>query len=81
MKTAISLEDALLTEANKAAQDLGVSRSRLISLALKSFLRRRRRKQILEQLNRAYEGGLDPEEKETLRGMKAKFQSTLKDPW
>ena len=42
MKTAISLPDPLFKEAEAAAKDLGLSRSKLIQTALEDFLKRRR---------------------------------------
>jgi metal-responsive CopG/Arc/MetJ family transcriptional regulator len=53
MKTAISLPDRLFEEAEAAAKDLGVSRSKLIQAALEDFLRRRRDEKITAALNRS----------------------------
>ena len=53
MKTAISLPDPLFEEAEAAAKDLGVSRSKLIQAALEEFLRRRRDEKITAALNRS----------------------------
>ena len=50
MKTAISIEDELLIEADRTAHQMGISRSRLFSLALANYLRKRRNKEILDQL-------------------------------
>ena len=52
MKTAISIEDELLIEADRTAHQMGISRIRLFSLALANYLRKRRNKEILDQLNR-----------------------------
>ena len=38
MKTAVSVDDELITEADRAAREMGVSRSRLFSLALEAYL-------------------------------------------
>jgi hypothetical protein len=54
MKTAISLPDPLYEEAEAAAQDLGMSRSKLIQTALEEFLRRRRNDEVTRQLNESY---------------------------
>lgn len=48
MKTAISVDDALMEEADAAARDLGLSRSRLIADALREYLRKRRRTRITD---------------------------------
>jgi hypothetical protein len=81
MKTAISLDTDLLKEADQTARALGLSRSRLFSLALQDYLRHRRQQQILEQLNQTYGDQCDPTGGTTSPNMKAKFRSTIKDRW
>jgi len=80
MKTAISLDGDLLKEADQTAHALGLSRSRLFSLALEDYLRQRREQQILDQLNQTYSD--HPEaEANTTQNIKAKFRSTIRDRW
>lgn len=55
MKTAISLPDPLFKEAEAAAKDLGLSRSKLIQTALEEFLRRRRDEEVTASINRYIE--------------------------
>ena len=81
MKTAISLDDHLLDEANRTARKMGLSRSRLFSLALEDYLRHRRQEQMVEQLNQVYSDQADPAEARTARGMKTKFRRTIKERW
>jgi metal-responsive CopG/Arc/MetJ family transcriptional regulator len=81
MKTAISVEDELLKEADRFAHRLGVSRSRLLSLALRDYLTQRRDEEIIEQLNQVYGGERDPEEARVTRQMKAKFRRVIQDRW
>jgi metal-responsive CopG/Arc/MetJ family transcriptional regulator len=78
MKTAISLDGQLLKEADQTARALGLSRSRLFSLALEDYLRHRRQQQTLDQLNQAYSDHSDRTEAPNL---KAKFHSTIQDHW
>ena len=54
MKTAISLPDPIFEEAEVLAQQLGMSRSELYTEALKAYLRRHNREQILSKLNEVY---------------------------
>lgn len=65
MKTAISLPDPLFKEAEAAAKDLGLSRSKLIQTALEVFLHQRREASIREQLDRyvAEQGDLAEEDR------------------
>jgi predicted transcriptional regulator len=81
MKTAISIDDALLHEADQTARLMGLSRSRLFALALADFLRRRRKEQMLLRLNEVYANGIEPGEKRPLAGIKAKVRPVLKDRW
>ena len=60
MKTAVSLPDPLLKEAEAAAKDLGLSRSKLIQTALEDFLRRRRDEALTAEINRHIEKYGDP---------------------
>jgi predicted transcriptional regulator len=52
MKTAISLPDPLFEEAEAAAKDLGMSRSKLIQTALEEFLKRRREADLADAIDR-----------------------------
>jgi hypothetical protein len=81
MKTAISIDDGLLQKADETARLMGLSRSRLFALALGEFLQRQRREEMLLRLNEVYADGLDPVEKRTLSGIKAKVRSTVKESW
>jgi antitoxin MazE6 len=81
MKTAISIDDDLLREADESAKAMGVSRSRMISLALGEFLKRRREEEMLRRLNEAYGDGLDAEEARLVRSFKKKIGRTLRDKW
>ena len=79
MKTAISLEDSLMEQADSAARDLGLSRSALIAQALQDYLRRRRQSTISEQLNQAYSDQPDPAERRLVRKLKTKLSNA--DRW
>lgn len=54
MKTAISLPDSVFEEAEALARQLGLSRSELYTEALKAYLRKYNRNQILNKLNKVY---------------------------
>ena len=81
MKTAISVDDDLLHQADQTAKQLGLSRSRLFSIALQDFLRHRRQTEMMAQLNEVYrEEGASPERR-TAGLIKAKLRSTIKEQW
>ena len=81
MKTAISVDDDLVHEADRTAKQLGLSRSKLFSLALEAYLRNRRHQEIKERLNRAHGGERDPDEQRILAAMKTKFVASNRDRW
>jgi metal-responsive CopG/Arc/MetJ family transcriptional regulator len=63
MKTAISLPDDLFNAAESLAGRLGVSRSRLVALALAEFIAKHRSSKVTERLNAVYaaqESGVEP---------------------
>ena len=66
------MDDALMQQADRAARDLGLSRSGLIAEALRNYLRRRARAQTTEQLNRAYAVAPSPSERRIVRRLKSK---------
>jgi hypothetical protein len=80
LKTAISIDDGLLHQVDEAARLMGLSRSRLFSLAVADFLEQRKREQMLLRLNQVYAHGMEPGEKRLLKGMKTKLRK-VKDPW
>ena len=81
MKTAISIDDGLLQEADETARLMGLSRSRLFAMAVGDFLQRRRREQMLLRLNEVYAEGLEPAEKTLLKAIKAKVPRAVKERW
>jgi len=81
LKTAISIDDELLQEADETARLLGLSRSRLFALAVADFLQRQRQEQMLRRLNEVYANGLEPAEKGLLKGIKAKARRAVKERW
>ncbi len=81
MKTAISIDDGLLHEADEAARLMGVTRSRLFALAIGDFLQRQRQEQMLRRLNEVYAGTMEPSERTLLNGMKRKVRRIVKERW
>jgi metal-responsive CopG/Arc/MetJ family transcriptional regulator len=81
MKTAISIDDGILREADETARRMGLSRSRLFALAVGDFLRRQRQEQMLLRLNEVYANQGEPAEKRLLKGIKAKVRRSVQEPW
>ncbi len=55
MKTAISISDKLFKHAEETARKLGISRSRLFSIAVKEFLRFHSEVNVTSSLDEIYE--------------------------
>ena len=81
MKTAISIDDTLLQEADETARLMGLSRSRLFAVAVGDFLKRQREEQMLHRLNEVYASAMQPAEKRLLKGIKARVRRTVKERW
>ena len=73
------MEDSLMEQTDKAARDLGLSRSGLIAEAVRDFLRQRRRTRITEQLNQAYANDPSPDERRLVRKLRTKLP--IQDRW
>ncbi len=54
MKTAVSIPDSLFAEAERMARKLKLTRSRLYTVALESYVRRRHPSEVTRSLNRVY---------------------------
>jgi len=54
MKTAISIDETIYREAEGAAAEMGLSRSRLYTLALEEYIRNHRSDAVTERLNQYY---------------------------
>jgi metal-responsive CopG/Arc/MetJ family transcriptional regulator len=80
MKTAISMEDDLLAEADRMARQIGISRSRFLSLAVRDYLIRHRQEEMTQRLNEIYRHK-NVEEARLPGRMKAKFRLAIKDRW
>ncbi len=80
VKTAISIREDLFAEAEQLAKELGVSRSQVFAMALEDFIVRRRNRQLLEALNRAYADEPTDEERALLHAMRC-VQREVADEW
>lgn len=79
VKIAISVDDALMAQADETARDVGLSRSELIAEALRGFLRERYGTRISEQLNQVYANEPTADERRLVGKFKKKLP--LKSSW
>ncbi|MBU0511561.1 MAG: hypothetical protein KJ638_07655 [Chloroflexi bacterium] len=55
VKTAISIQEPLFEQVKNLARELEISRSRLFVLAVEEFIQRYQNKQIVNEINQAYD--------------------------
>ena len=78
VKTAVSLSETVLSEADKIAASLSTSRSQIFELALSEFISRHQNQQMLEQLNSVYSEE-SAEEMTLVQQMKSVQQSIVEE--
>lgn len=77
-KVAISIDQSLFERADKLAQRLGVSRSRLYKLALEAYVQQQENQRMLAQLNQVYgQHALDAEDQVILIGTRRAAREML----
>lgn len=71
-----------MEQADAMARDLGLSRSGLVTQALREYLAKRRGEQITEQLNRAYAAHpMTEDERRVMRKMRTKVTLSPDNQW
>lgn len=80
VKTAISLEESLFEQAENAARELKVSRSRLFAMAIEEFLRRHENRKLLAAINASVESP-DPEERAVRSALRQRQRSRMEGDW
>jgi metal-responsive CopG/Arc/MetJ family transcriptional regulator len=81
IKTAISIEKSLFTQANILARKMKVSRSRLFVLALEDFIREQENRELLEKINAVYADEPDQSEKVLRQKMRKSHRRLVEGQW
>jgi len=81
IKTAISIEKSLFTQANALARKLKVSRSRLFVLALEDFIREQENRDLLEKINAVYADEPDQSEKKLRQKIRKSHRRLVEGQW
>lgn len=79
IKTAVSIEESLFNQADELAEELQVSRSRLVSLALSAFIEQYETQKIIDKLNEVYAGGPVQEDEEWLEAARQTYLEVIGD--
>lgn len=81
VKTAILVQQSILERMDKLARELNVSRSQLFAQAADEFLSRHQGRDLVDAINRAYEGSPDPEEEEQMKRMRHLHRRAVEGEW
>jgi metal-responsive CopG/Arc/MetJ family transcriptional regulator len=81
IKTAISIQERLFEQADALAREMNISRSRLFALALQEFIQRYQNQKLLDEINSAYKGELDPGEAIRLHSMRRRQRYLVEGEW
>ena len=80
VKTAISLEEALFEQAEDAARELKISRSRLFALAVEEFLKKHESRKLLKAINASLLPP-DPQEREVRSALRGHQRKRVEGEW
>jgi metal-responsive CopG/Arc/MetJ family transcriptional regulator len=78
VKTAVSLSEEVLSNADKLAESLSTSRSQIFEIAISEFISRHQNQQMLQQLDIVYSENLT-EEVRLIQQMKPIHQSIIEE--
>jgi metal-responsive CopG/Arc/MetJ family transcriptional regulator len=81
VKTAISIQESLLEQAESLARNMKISRSRLFALALEDYIHRQQNRELLAQINAAYADEPDLSEQTLLRNARRTHRQIVEGEW
>ena len=81
IKTAISMQESLFEGIETLAHEMHVSRSYLVAMAVRDFLRRQQNQQLLQRLNNAYGNPPDLEERRYKENVRTRHKKLVRKEW
>jgi metal-responsive CopG/Arc/MetJ family transcriptional regulator len=81
IKTAISIEKNLFDQAEIIARTMKVSRSRLFVIALQDFIEHQKNKEMLAQINAAYDDEPDATEQALRKKVRRQHRRIVEGEW
>lgn len=81
IKTAISIEESLYRQVQKLAEEMSVSRSHVFAEAVRSYLRQRQNRMLLEELNAAYSEPPSATEKKVRQAWRRQHRRKVAGGW
>jgi hypothetical protein len=80
--TSLPIQKSLLNATRTLAKELNISWSRLITLALRDFIRRYQgRQDLVDQINAAYAQDLDDDETHRMQAMRSSHRHLVEGEW
>ena len=80
-KTAISIREPLFEQVETMARELNISRSRVFVLAVEEFIQRYQNRQLLEEINRAYDDMPNSTEQAYLKKTRQNHRNIVEGEW
>ena len=81
IKTAISIEKNLFDQAEIIARTMKVSRSKLFVIALQDFIEHQKNKEMLAQINAAYDDESDETEQALRKKVRRQHRRIVEGEW
>ena len=81
IKTAISIQEPLFEQVETLARELNISRSRVFVLAVEEFIQRHQNRQLLEEINQAYDDVPDTIEQLYLHKTRQHHRKIVEGEW
>ena len=81
VKSAISIEESIFLRMDTLARDLGMPRSRLITMAMSEFLDRHERRKLLEKIDAAYAEPPEEGDEAWTRAARRRLGTLNRDDW
>jgi len=81
IKTAISIREPLFEQVKSLASELNISRSRVFVLAVEEFIQRHKNRQLLDEINQAYDDLPNATEQKYLRKTRHQHRKSVDGEW
>ena len=81
IKTAISIEKNLFDQADRIARTMKVSRSKLFVIALQDFIEHQKNREMLAQINAAYDDEPDATEQILRKKVRRQHRRSMEGEW
>jgi len=82
VKTAISIDVGIFKDIERVAHRVHISRSRLFEIAVRDWLKRQKKKLLIEQINSAVEqDAFDEEERRQMEWMREHQKGLVQGEW